>query len=95
MSRVIGQLDKANPNWHAGGMDEHQLAAAAEEFRNAPRVAAEKRDAALQAAVDAGMGVMEIARITGFSRETIRLALNPAARAAVKQAAADRRTKKD
>lgn len=76
-------------------MTEDELRAAADEFRDAPRRAIEKRDAALREAYDGGngMGVMEISRITGFSRETVRQALNPEARAAVKAAAAERRAK--
>jgi hypothetical protein len=74
-------------------MTENDLRAAADEFRDAPRRAAEKRDAALRQAHTDGMGVMEISRITGFSRETVRQALNPEARDAVKRAAAERRGK--
>lgn len=74
-------------------MTEDQLKAAADAFRDAPRRAAEQRDAALRQAHADGMGVMEIARITGFSRETIRQALSPEVRAAVKRAAAERRGK--
>lgn len=58
-------------------MTEDDLRKAAQEFRDAPRVAAEKRDAVLRQAHAEGWGVMDLARATGFSRETIRLALNP------------------
>jgi lambda repressor-like predicted transcriptional regulator len=56
---------------------EDDLKKAAQKFRDAPRVAAEERDAVLREAHANGWGVMDLARATGFSRETIRLALNP------------------
>lgn len=62
-------------------MTEDDLRAAAQRFRDAPRLAAEQRDATLREAADEGWGVMDIARATGFSRETVRLALHPEKRA--------------
>lgn len=59
--------------------------AAAEERRLA------ERDAGLRRARDAGWRPVDIERFTGYSRETVRQALNPEARAAAKKAAADRR----
>lgn len=75
MSTRFGQLDMANAEWHDRRMTEDDLRAAAEEFRDAPRRAAQKRDAVLRQAHAEGWGVMDLARATGFSRETIRLAL--------------------
>lgn len=54
---------------------EDDLKRAAERFRDAPRRAAEERDEVLRQARADGWGVMDITRATGFSRETIRLAL--------------------
>lgn len=51
-----------------------------------------ERDAKLRRARDAGWRPVDIERVTGYSREAIRQALNPEARAAAKKAAADRRT---
>ena len=62
--------------------------AAAEERRIA------ERDEGLRKARDAGWRPVDIERVTGYSRETIRQALNPEARKAAKRAAASRRAKK-
>lgn len=59
--------------------------AAAEERRLADR------DAGLRRARDKGWRPVDLERFTGYSREAIRQALNPEARAAAKKAAADRR----
>lgn len=75
-------------------MTEDELKAAADRYRDAPRRAMEERDAALRKAAAEGMTQAQIIRATGFSREAVRLALNPEARAAVKQAVADRRATK-
>lgn len=76
-------------------MTEEGLQAAAQRFREAPKRALEERDAALQQAAAEGWKQVDIIRATGFSRETVRQALKPEARAAVRDAearrAADRR----
>lgn len=59
--------------------------AAAEERRLA------ERDAGLRRARDAGWRPVDIEKVTGYSREAVRQALNPEARAAAKKAAANRR----
>jgi DNA-binding phage protein len=71
-------------------MTEDELREAADRFRTAPKRALEERDAALQRAAAEGWRQTELARATGFSRETIRQALNPDARAAVRAAEAQR-----
>ncbi len=73
-------------------MTEDDLKAAAKRFRDAPRRAIEERDAALRRAAAEGWKQADIIRATGFSREAVRQALNPDARAAVKKAVANRRT---
>jgi transcriptional regulator of acetoin/glycerol metabolism len=65
----------ANPEWHTWAMTEDDLRQAADAFRDAPRLAAERRDAVIRQAKADGWRVMDITRATGFSRETIRLAL--------------------
>lgn len=87
----MGLCDLARQDWHTGGMTEDDLKAAADRFRDAPRRALEERDAALRNAHAEGWKQVDIIRATGFSREAVRLALNPEARAAVKKAVADRR----
>lgn len=77
-------------------MTEDELKTAADEFRAAPARAIEKRDTALRQAAAEGWRQTDIIAATGFSRETVRQALNPQARAAVRaaeaQRAADRKT---
>lgn len=72
-------------------MTEDDLHAAARRFREAPQRAIDERDAVLRQAKAEGWRQADIIRATGFSREAVRLALNPDARAAVKKAVADRR----
>lgn len=78
MSRKVGQLDKANPGRHSGAMTAEDLAALIAAHRAAQdafRRATETRDAGIRRAHAGGMGVVEIARVTGYTRETIRKVL--------------------
>lgn len=70
-------------------MTEDDLRAAAERFRTAPQRALDERDAVLQQAHAEGWRQKDLVAVTGFTRETIRRALDPAVREAVR---AQRRT---
>jgi hypothetical protein len=65
---------------------EQRLCAAIAEYNAAPARALETRDEAIRAAADMGLRQVDIVQITGYSRETIRKALSPEVRAAVRQA---------
>lgn len=73
---------------------EERLRAAVDEFAAAPARALEIRDEEIRAvaAEFAGDGLkqIDIIRITGYSRETVRQALDPEIRAAVKKATEER-----
>lgn len=64
---------------------------AGEEIASAEERRLAERDAGLRRARDEGWRPVDLERLTGYSREAIRQALNPEARAAAKRAAADRR----
>ncbi|WP_017602309.1 hypothetical protein [Nocardiopsis lucentensis] len=56
--------------------------------------ALEERDARFRELKDQGLSQAEIVRATGYTRETIRRALDPKIREAVRKAAAERRAAK-
>lgn len=64
---------------------------AGEEIAAAEERRLSERDAGLRRARNEGWRPVDLERFTGYSREAIRQALNPEARAAAKRAAADRR----
>jgi hypothetical protein len=75
---------------------EHTKAEA--ELRNVPARyradlarALEVRDEALRRAAAAGLKQVDIVRITGYTRETVRQALNPEIKEAVRRAAEERK----
>jgi phosphoheptose isomerase len=71
---------------------EAEIQAAVAEYDAAPAVALARRDERIRkAAKVAGLKQIEVIKLTGYSRETVRQALNPEARAAVRQAAEERR----
>lgn len=61
------------------------------EFKDAPRIAREKRDAGLRRARDEGWRPTDIERVTKMSREAVRQALSDDAREAARKATAERR----
>lgn len=61
---------------------DEQLRTLKPRFEDAVRQLEEQRAGELRAAVAQGKGVVELANLTGYSRETIRHFLNPEARAA-------------
>ncbi len=64
---------------------EDRIAAMKERFEFAPQRARDERDAELRAiAEDFGLRQVDLINKTGYSRETVRQALNPQAREAVK-----------
>lgn len=67
--------------WHHRGMDSTELAAVTRRFRKAEQALeaarAELRTAALEALAD-GISQAEIARVTGWTRETLRKLARPA-----------------
>lgn len=55
-------------------------------------IAPERRNKRIRAAAQAAeLRQIDVIKLTGYSRETVRQALNPGARAAVRQAAEERR----
>lgn len=90
----MGQIDKAHHNWHHKDMHEpmsdNDVKAIATWYEEAAEKLLEERDARLRAARDSGRSQADIVRVTGYARETVRQALNPEIRAAVKRAAAER-----
>lgn len=87
--------------WHTEAMTtdrpdveaaEQEILDALAEYRAAPAVALARRDERIrEAAAKAGLRQVDVIKLTGLSREAVRQALNPEARAAVKQAAEQRR----
>lgn len=71
----------ANPVWHSGGVKESEIKAIATDYEEAAERLLEARDAKLRKAIDEGWKQADLVRITGYSRETIRQALNPEIRA--------------
>jgi hypothetical protein len=71
----------ANPVWHSGGVKESEIKAIATDYEEAAERLLEARDAKLRKAIDEGWKQADLVRITGYSRETIRQALNPEVRA--------------
>lgn len=65
--------------------------AIATDYEEAAERLLEERDAKLRAAIDAGRKQADLVRITGYSRETIRQALNPEIRAQVRARRATKR----
>lgn len=79
----------------ANSSPEEELLEAVAEYKTAPARALEARDEAIRKAADAGLKQIDIVRVTGYTRETIRRALNPEVRAAVKKAAEARKVTKE
>lgn len=75
-------------------MSDDQIRAIVEDYEKAAEDLLEQRDARLRAARDSGRKQADIVRASGLARETVRQALDPAVRAAVKKAAAERRAAK-
>lgn len=73
---------------------EAEVLDAVAEFKAAPGLALARRNERLRSAAALGLSQTEIIKLTGYSRETVRQALNPDARAAVKHAAEERRAHK-
>ena len=73
---------------------EARLAEVIEEYRQAPAKALAARDEGLREVAAMGLRQVDIIRLTGYSRETVRQALKPEARAAVKKATEERRAAK-
>lgn len=72
-------------------MHPDDLRAAITRYDQVTGTAKEERDQAIRAAKESGMPQKEIVDATGYTRETIRRILNPAAAETVRQAAAERR----
>jgi len=71
---------------------EQEILDALDEYRAAPAVALARRDERIRAAATAAdMRQVDVIKLTGLSREAVRQALKPEARAAVQQAAQQRR----
>lgn len=63
-----------------GGFTEEELRQVVATYEATKKAALEQRDAALRAFHAAGWRPVDLQRVTGYSRETIRQALNPQAR---------------
>lgn len=72
---------------------EAEVLRALAEYEAAPAAALARRDERLRKAAEMGLRQVDIMRLTGYSRETVRQALKPEARAAVREAAGRRRAK--
>lgn len=81
----------ANPVWHSGEVKEAEIKAIATDYEEAAERLLEERDAKLRQALDAGWKQADIVRITGYSRETVRQALNPEIRAQLRARRAAKR----
>lgn len=81
----------ANPVWHSGKVKDSEIKAIATDYEEAAERLLEERDAKLRAALDAGWKQADLVRITGYSRETIRQALNPEIRAQLRARRAAKR----
>jgi hypothetical protein len=88
---MFGLLGMANPVWHPGRVKEAEIKAIATDYEDATERLLEDRDARLRAAIDAGWKQADLVRITGYSRETIRQALNPEIRAQLRARRAAKR----
>lgn len=75
------------------GLEEELRAVVAEYEAALPR-ALEARDEGIRRIAAKGLRQVDIIRITGYSRETVRQALNPEIRAAMKRAAEERKARK-
>ena len=91
MSSMFGLLDMANQEWHSGEMKEAEIKAIATDYEEAAERLLEERDAKLRTAIDNGWKQADLVRITGYSRETIRQALNPEIRAQLRARRAAKR----
>jgi hypothetical protein len=69
--------------WHTEGVTDEELQAAVAEYNAACEQALDQRDAKFRRALAQGRSQAEIIRATGYSRETIRQALNPTIREAL------------
>lgn len=76
---------------HNEPMHPETLRAAITQYEQATDAAREERDNAIRQARADGMSQKDIVEATGYTRETIRRILDPAAAEAVRQAAAERR----
>lgn len=91
MSSVFGLLGMANLVWHSREVKEAEIKAIATDYEEAAERLLEERDAKLRAAISAGWKQADIVRVTGYSRETIRQALNPEIRAQLRERRAAKR----
>lgn len=73
---------------------QEELRAVIAEYEAALPRALEARDEGIRRVAAKGLKQVDIIRITGYSRETVRQALNPEIRAAMKKAAEERRAAK-
>ncbi len=73
---------------------EDELRAVIAEYEAALPRALKARDEGIRRVAEKGLKQVDIIRITGYSRETVRQALNPEIRAAMKKAAEQRRAAK-
>ena len=96
--KTDGHIHMGQPVWHYGGMNEEDLKAKARqlatEYEDATERALEDRDQGFRDLKNQGLSQADIVRATGYTRETIRQALNPEIREAVRRAAAERRAAK-
>jgi hypothetical protein len=69
---------------------EAELRAIVAEYEAAPEKALQARDAGIRSVAEKGLRQVDIIRITGYSRETVRQALKPEAREAARRAVAER-----
>ena len=74
---------------------EARLTEVLDKYRQAPARALAARDAGLREVAGMGLRQIDIIKLTGYSRETVRQALKPEAREAARKAAEGRRTAKD
>lgn len=72
---------------------EAEVLGALAEYEAAPAAALARRDERLRKAAEMGLRQVDIMKLTGYSRETVRQALKPEARAAVRESAERRRAK--
>ncbi|MEV8638947.1 hypothetical protein AB0395_45565 [Streptosporangium sp. NPDC051023] len=72
-------------------MNDDEIKAIVPAYEAACEAALQERDATLRRAIAEGHKQVDLIKLTGLSRETIRQALDPAAREAVRQAAVERR----
>ncbi|MER6492677.1 hypothetical protein [Streptomyces griseorubiginosus] len=72
-------------------MKEAEIKAIASDYEDATERLLEERDAKLRQAVNDGWKQADLVRITGYSRETIRQALHPEIRAALRARRAAKR----